>query len=299
MTPKTIAVAGASGLIASATLPRLEAAGWNVVRLVRKPARHAGERSWDPTAETAGLFEGCQAVLNLAGHSIADWPWTRSTRRKILESRLAATSTLAKAAKAQGVETFVNGSAIGYYGNQADRELPESSPAGTGFLAEVCQAWERALSPLASSATRTVVLRTGIVLASRGGSLPPQWNASRRGLGAILGYGSQWISWIQLEDVSRAIAHLLADPRLHGPVNLCAPNPVRQREFAGALDMAVGRKTRLRAPSWVLRTLLGKFADELLLASQRGVPTALTESGFTWEFPRIHDALGRLRSEFA
>ncbi|MBK9575448.1 MAG: TIGR01777 family protein [Fibrobacteres bacterium] len=300
MTSKTIAVAGASGLIASAAIPQLEASGWSVVRLVRRSARHAGERKWDPREKAPhGLLDGCQAVLNLCGHSIADWPWTKSTRRSILESRVLATSSLAKAAVGAGIETFVNGSAMGYYGSQGDRPLSEFSPTGAGFLAEVCRSWERALSPLDGKSTRTAELRTGIVLSSRGGSLPPQWRAWKRGLGAILGDGSQWTPWIQLEDAARAIVHILEQPGLHGPINLCSPHPAIQRDFSHALATAVGSTTRLRAPGWLLRGLLGDFATELLLSSHRGDPKVLTESGFTWNFPRLEEALAKIRSEFA
>lgn len=300
MTSKTIAVAGASGLIASATIPQLEGAGWTVVRLVRRTARHAGERTWDPRNEVPPeVLAGCQAVLNLCGHSIADWPWTRSTRRAILDSRVLATSNLAQAALGAGVETFLNGSAMGFYGSQGDTPLSESAPTGAGFLADVCRAWERALSPLDGKPARTVALRTGIVLSSRGGSLPPQWRAWKHGLGAILGDGSQWIPWIQLEDMGRAIVHILEQPGLRGPINLCSPHPVRQREFSQAMDSTVGATTRMRAPAWILRGLLGDFATELLLSSQRGDPKVLTESGFAWNFPRLGEALGKIRSEFA
>lgn len=300
MDSKTIAIAGASGLIARATIPLLNASGWKVILLVRRSAQHANERTWQPGDTLPDhVLEGCQAVLNLCGHSIADWPWTRPTCKRILESRVLSTETLARAAHRQGVATFLSGSAIGYYASQGDAPLTENHPAGTGFLAEVCRAWEQALAPLEGTSTRVVALRTGIVLSLLGGSLPAQWRAWRLGLGAILGEGSQWISWIHLQDQARAIVHLLETPGVRGPVNLCTPYPVRQRDFSDALDATLQTKTRLRAPASLLRLSLGRFADQLLLASQNARPQALMESGFAWKFPRIGEALRDLRSEFA
>ncbi|HNY31939.1 MAG TPA: TIGR01777 family oxidoreductase [Fibrobacteria bacterium] len=300
MDTKRIAVAGSSGLIASRTIPYLEAAGWKVLRLVRRPARHGGERTWDPRAAMSpGLLEGCGAVLNLCGHSISDWPWTRSTRRAIRTSRVETTSALARVARQSGVGVFINGSAMGFYGNRGDLHVPETTAGGGGFLAEVCRDWEEALSPLQGSATRVVALRTGIVLSSRGGSLPPQWNAWRRGLGAILGSGEQWIPWIHLEDAARAIVHVLEDHGSHGAVNLCSPTPVRQREFSKSLDSLSGSTTRLKVPAWLLAGLLGDFARELLLSGQRGVPELLSGSGFSWNHPDLRDALEGIRSELS
>lgn len=300
MNSKTIAVAGAGGLIARATIPLLKDSGWRVIRLVRRPALRPDERTWQPDRPLADhVLEGCRAVLNLSGHSIADWPWTTATRRLILESRVRSTGNLAHAAGRHRVETFLNGSAIGYYGSRGDVPLEENHPAGTGFLAEVCGAWERALSPLDGSPTRVVKLRTGIVLSLAGGSLPGQWKAWKLGLGSILGDGTQWIPWIHLQDQARAIVHLLESPGFEGPVNLCTPYPVRQREFSDVLDATLQAKTRLRVPASLLRLALGGFADQLLLASQNARPHALMESGFEWRFPRLGEALREIRSESA
>ena len=289
-----VAVTGSHGLIGTALCNALTAAGHDVVRLVRSGGGDGTVR-WDPAAGTidaAGL-EGVDAVVNLAGASIASGRWTDARKQAILESRTVGTRTLAEAlaSLSSPPKVFLSGSAIGFYGDRGDEELTEDSAAGTGFLSDVVVAWEAAARPAVDAGVRTAFLRTGIVLDAHDGALPRMATPVRFGVGGRLGDGRQWMSWITLADEVGAIMHLL-DADVAGPVNLTAPEPATNAALTRALGEVLHRPTFMPVPKFALRTLLGReLADELLLASQRVLPTKLLASGYTFSSDTIVPAL--------
>lgn len=293
----TIAVTGSSGLIGSALVERLRADGHTVRPIVRREAR-AGEVRWDPVAgtiDTAGL-EGVDAVVHLAGAGIGDHRWTDQYKAEIRASRTRGTELLARALA--GLDhrptVLLSGSAIGYYGASQTQTFDETSPAGSGFLAEVCQEWEAATAPAEQAGIRVAHLRTGIVLSPRGGALAKLLPLYRFGLGGKLGSGRQWQSWISLDDEVAAIVHLLTAD-VHGPVNLTAPNPVTQREFSQTLARVLKRPAFLPVPSFGPRLLLGReLAENLLFTGQRVEPTVLPASGYQFQHPELEGALRAL-----
>jgi uncharacterized protein (TIGR01777 family) len=300
----TVAVTGSRGLIGSALVPFLTAGGHRVVRLVTGGAKSPGADDgttwtpWDPTAPLPpAALAGVDAVIHLAGDNIAGSRWTRAKRRRLRESRVGPTRRVAEAAAAAGVRVFVGGSAVGIYGDRGDEELTEASPPGTGFLADLCREWEEAAEPAAAAGARVVNLRTGIVLSPRGGALAKQLPAFRLGGGAVLGGGRQWVSWVGLGDAVGAIHHALMTDAVRGPVNVVAPEPVTNREFAKTLGTVLGRPVLLTVPGPALRLAVGRMADEALLAGQRVRPRALEASGFACDRPgleaELRFALGR------
>jgi uncharacterized protein (TIGR01777 family) len=266
-----------------------------VHRLVRREARSAREISWDPSRgglDPAAL-RGLDAVLNLGGAGLASRPWTSSYRDEILRSRTEPTVLLARtlASMPDGPRVLLQASAVGYYGDRGSEVLTETSARGTGFLADVVDAWEDAAGPAVDAGVRVVQLRTGSMALSRsgGGSSGLLLTAIRLGVGGPLGSGENTWSWITVPDHARAVHHLL-ESDVHGPVNLTAPVPARQRELIGALAAAVHRPALLRVPEPLLRLALRDVADDLLLSSQRALPTVLEASGFTWAHPTLADA---------
>ena len=289
-----IVVTGSSGLIGTALVRQLRADGHRVVGLVRR-APKVDEIQWDPAAGQlrGGDLEGVDAVVHLAGAGIADHRWTASYKQEILRSRVDSTLLLARtlASLDRPPPVWLSGSAIGIYGARGDEELDETSQAGTGFLAEVCEAWEQSTEPAAASGIRVAHLRTGIVLTARGGALAKQLPLFKLGLGGKLGSGHQWQSWISLDDEVRAIAHLLAAD-VHGPVNLAAPNPVTNAEFTDVLARVLHRPHLPAIPSFGPKLLLGaELADHLLFTGQRVRPRALSVSGFSFSHPELEPAL--------
>ena len=289
-----IVVSGASGLIGSALVPHLSSRGHEVTRLVRRAAK-AGESQWDPARGVidAQLVGAADAIIHLSGAGIGDKRWSNSYKREILDSRVKSTkllaSVIAGAAKRPGV--FLSGSAIGYYGARGDEMLDESSTAGTGFLADVCKEWEAAAK---GAGTRTVFLRTGIVLSPAGGALKKQLPLFRAGLGGKFGRGDQWQSWISIDDEVAAIEHLLTGS-VQGPVNLTAPAPVTNAEFATVLGKVLHRPALLPVPSIGPKLLLGgELAEALLFTGQRVIPRALSSSGFQFAHPTLEIALRAL-----
>jgi uncharacterized protein len=286
-----IAIAGSTGLVGSALCARLRSRDIQVRRLVRTRKGRPDEIAWDPARETPpDLLAGCDAVVNLAGEPVSR-RWTRAVRKRILESRVATTSTLALACVRAGVPVLVNASATGWYGDRGDEILDERSPCGGGFLADVCVAWEHALRPARETGARTVSCRFGMVLSARGGALSRMRPVFQAGLGGALGTGRQWMPWIHLSDAVSVLEHALRRPDLEGPLLATAPQAVRQSEFAARFAQSLGRKARLRVPAWILRTVLGDMADELLLCSQRCQPRRLAETEFVWTFPGLDGAL--------
>ncbi|MFD8914920.1 TIGR01777 family oxidoreductase [Streptomyces sp. NPDC059575] len=289
-----IAVAGASGLIGSALVRSLRADGHEVVRLVRHEPRGEDEVRWAPerqTVDAAGL-SGCDVVVNLAGAGVGDKRWTPEYKRLIRDSRVLGTATLAEAAAAlpEPPRVFVNGSAIGYYGDTGDRITDESAPPGDGFLPSVCEEWEEAAAPVREAGVRTVFVRTGLVVASGGGAWGRLFPLFKAGLGGRLGNGRQYWSYIALHDEVAAIRHLIDRADLSGPFNLTAPDPLTNQQITEAMGRVLHRPTPFPVPAAVLRAVLGEMAGDVL-GSQRVVPRRLLESGFAFAFPGIEDAI--------
>ncbi|MFE4996730.1 TIGR01777 family oxidoreductase [Streptomyces mirabilis] len=289
-----IAIAGASGLIGSALTRSLTADGHEVVRLVRRAPRGKDEVRWDPDGQrmdAAGLA-GCAVVVNLAGAGVASRRWTEAYKRKILDSRVRGTATLAAAVASldERPRVFVNGSAIGFYGETGDRVVDESAPPGEGFLPSVCVAWEGAAEPAREAGVRTVFARTGLVVAREGGAWGKLFPLFRAGLGGRMGDGRQYWSYISLHDEVAAIRHLIDTSSLSGPVNLTAPTPLTNREITEAMGRVLHRPTVFPTPAPLLRLALGDMSGDIL-GSQRVHPTRLLSSGFTFAFPTIEGAL--------
>ncbi|NKX54914.1 TIGR01777 family oxidoreductase [Arthrobacter mobilis] len=284
-----VLIAGASGLIGSALARLLETRGHTVSRLVRRPARSAAEVPWDPAAGSLDprAVSGQDAVVNLAGSALHLRPWTRSTKEDLLSSRVGSTRTLAAAMAAaeQPPGVFISQSGSGYYGDRGDEVLTEEAASGDLFMSAVCRAWEHAVL---GAPGRTVVTRTGIVMAPQAGALPRLLLPVRLGVGGPPGSGRQWWPWITLEDEAAALAFLL-EADLSGPVNLCAPEPARAGELVAAVAAALGRPARFRAPEAVLKAALGEMAENLVLPSARMLPSRLTAAGFAFAQPAVAD----------
>lgn len=290
-----IAVTGAGGLLGSAIASSLAHAGHDVLRLVRRaPRPGGGEIRWDPDAGTIDPeLGGVVAAIHLAGESIAARRWTDATRSRIRGSRVRGTRLLAEtlAALAPRPRVLISASAVGYYGDRGATLLDETCGRGSGFLAEVAEAWERAADPARKAGIRVVHLRIGVVLARRGGALAQLLPPFRLGLGGRLGGGRQYWSWIALGDLVEVVNHLLDRDDLDGPVNAVTPRPVTNSEFATTLARVLGRPAVLPVPAPVLRLMLGAMADEMLLASTRAIPARLTSSGFVFRHPELDGAL--------
>ena len=290
-----IAITGASGLIGTALTSHLRGNGHETVALVRRPATSPAEITWDPSTGklNARAFEGIDAVVHLAGAGIGDKRWSDSYKREILESRTRSTELLAQRMTEidQKPSIFLSGSAIGIYGVRGDEELDESATHGSGFLADVCERWERATGPAEAAGIRTVHLRTGIVLSTQGGALKKQLPLFKLGVGGRFGNGRQWQSWISITDEVRAISHLLAS-KVSGAVNLTAPTPVTNAEFTKTLASVVKRPAVLPIPSFGPKALLGsELADALLFTGQRVVPKALLNDGYVFTHADLESAL--------
>ncbi|AMW10055.1 epimerase [Streptomyces qaidamensis] len=291
-----IAVAGASGLIGGALVRSLTADGHEVRRLVRGTPRAAGEIRWDPEGgrvDAAGLA-GCHAVVNLAGAGVGDRRWTDAYKQRIRDSRVNGTAALAGAVASLDAKerprVFVNGSGIGYYGETGERPADESTPAGEGFLPELCVEWEGATAPAQKAGVRTVFTRTGLVVSREGGAWARLFPLFRAGAGGRMGDGRQYWSFVALHDEVAAIRHLIDTDGLSGPFNVTAPNPVTNREITAAMGRVLHRPTLFPVPAAVLRTVLGEMAGDVL-GSVRVLPTRLLESGFRFAFPEIEGAI--------
>ncbi|WP_329409150.1 TIGR01777 family oxidoreductase [Streptomyces sp. NBC_00704] len=289
-----IAVAGASGLIGSALVRSLASDGHEVRRLVRRAPRGADEVRWDPErgrVDAAGLA-GCDVVVNLAGAGVGERRWSEAYKRRMHDSRVHGTAALAKAVAALDAppRVFVNGSAMGYYGETGERIVDEGAPAGSGFLPELCVEWEAAAAPARDAGVRTVLVRTGLVVARGGGAWGKLFPLFTAGLGGRLGDGRQYWSYIALHDEVAAIRHLVDRDDLSGPFNLTAPEPRTNREITEAMGRVLHRPALFPVPAPVLRTVLGEMAGDVL-GSARVVPKRLLESGFVFAFPGIEDAI--------
>jgi uncharacterized protein (TIGR01777 family) len=290
-----IAVTGSSGLIGTALVAALQADGHQVIRLVRAAPTGAGTIAWDPRADR-GLdprsLDGVSAVVHLAGAGVADRRWSDSYKAEIRDSRVQGTKALVSALTAMSTPpgVLLSGSAIGWYGDAGGREVDESSPAGTGFLADVVRDWETAAGAAGQAGVRVVTMRTGLVLSPSGGVLGRLLPLFRLGLGAKLGPGTQVISWVGLSELVAIIRFLLAHDDVSGPVNATTPNPVTNQEFTAALATAVHRPAVFAVPVPVLRAAIGGASSELL-SSARVLPKRLLAAGYQYRHPGIAGAL--------
>ena len=290
--PQRIAVTGSTGLIGSALVGHLKSEGHTVQRLVRRPAVSPEEVTWDPKHGTVDLdaLAGVDAIIHLAGANVGDKRWTKKYRAEILNSRLLGTTTIASAVATLKPSLFICASAMGYYGETGNRAVIESDRPGNDFLATVCKEWEAA-ADLAGD-VRTVKLRTGLVLDPADGALGKMLPLFRFGFGGKLGSGKQWWSWITLHDVIRAITFAIEN-EISGPINLTSPNPSTNQEFTAALARALRRPALLPVPGFALKITLGGFASEIL-GSKKVLPQALTDAGFTFDYPHLGPAIAEL-----
>jgi hypothetical protein len=273
----------------------LRAQGHEVVRLVR--SRSTSDplvAYWNPeTPEIeSDRLNGIQAVIHLAGETVAG-RWTAEKKRQIRDSRIDGTSLLRETLGSLGEppKIVICASAIGYYGDRGEEELIESCSPGAGFLAEVCRDWENAMKPLSAKDVRVVWLRFGVVLSKNGGALANMLGPFRMGLGGRLGSGSQYMSWIALEDAIAVVRFVLEKNEISGPVNVASPSPVTNREFTKALGRVLRRPTILPMPRFAARAAFGQMADELLLSSARAVPATLQSHGLCFQFPDLEGTL--------
>jgi uncharacterized protein (TIGR01777 family) len=289
----TVAIAGSSGLIGSALVTALRTADHQVLRIVRRAPANASELHWDPDSGEldADALDGIDAVVNLCGINIGRRRWSGAFKQNLRDSRITPTEVLSAAVADAGVGVLVSASAVGYYGDTRDRAVDETALAGRGFLAQLCKDWEAATAPAREAGARVALARTGVVLASSGGALRQLRPLFSVGLGARLGRGRQYMSWISLEDQVRALQFAISDSRLSGPVNLTGPAPVTNAEFTAALGRAVNRPTPLMMPGFAVRAALGEFADETLLSGQRAIPAVLERAGFEFHHNTVGEAL--------
>jgi uncharacterized protein len=292
--PLKVAITGASGLIGTSLAAYLTTAGHEVVKFVRREAHAPDEVSWDPAAGRLDPqhLEGVNAFVNLAGATIGT-VWTPKRKAAIMDSRRQATETLAAAIGQMQAppKVLVSSSAVGAYGSRGGLALTEESELGDGYLADVCRVWEAAAMRAGESGVRVVTPRQGIVMSAAGGVLAQELLAFKAGLGPRLGDGTQWFSWVALDDVLGAFEWLLHDEELAGPVNLTAPEAVTNLEFTKTLAHVLHRPAVLFAPQRVVTATLGGMAQEMLLASQRAVPMRLSRRGFRFTFPELEPAL--------
>ena len=298
MSPRTIAITGASGLIGTALADHLTRRGDRVVRFTRSGSSSNDTIAWNPAsgAIDSERLRGVDAVVHMAGAGIGDKRWTDSYKREILESRTKSTSLLAStlASLSDGPKVLLSGSAIGYYGESETASFTEGSAPGSGFLADVCVQWEAATDVAEKAGIRVAHLRTGIVLSPRGGALKKLLPLFKIGAGGRMGSGRQWQSWISIDDEVQAIDHLLSSS-VSGAVNLTAPQPVTQAEFTKTLARVLKRPAFVPVPSFGPKLLLGsELADALLFTGQRVEPKVLLADGYGFVHRDLESALRSL-----
>ncbi len=289
-----IVVAGASGLVGSVLVSKLKAEGAEVTRLVRSAAK-SGEIEWHPDRGSidAPALEGLDAVINLAGDGIADGRWTKEKKRRIKDSRVNGTRLLSEtmANLSRKPRTFINASAVGFYGSRGDELVDEYSGPGEGFLASVCRQWESATAPAEQAGIRVVKLRLGVILTPDGGIMGSMLRPFKLGLGGKVGSGKQVISWVAMDDVVAAISFILHTESLRGPINAVAPHPVTNEEFTKTLGRVLSRPTFMAMPGFAARLAFGEMADEMMLSSTRVAGKVLNDAGFKFQYPELEGAV--------
>jgi uncharacterized protein (TIGR01777 family) len=296
-----IAITGATGLVGTKLATHLAAQSHEVLRVTRGPKSDSTVH-WDPEKNEidAVPLEGCEAIVHLAGENIASRRWNAAQKNRIRESRVRGTNLLCQtlANLEFKPQVLISASATGFYGDRGDYECDETSACGTGFLPDVCVAWEAATEPAMHAGIRVVNLRTGLVLSRNGGALVKMLLPFQFGLGGVVGSGKQYWSWITLHDLVMAVDHCLKSEWLRGPVNAVAPNPVTNYEFTKTLGRVLRRPTIFPMPAFAARLALGEMADALLLASTRVVPKKLLESGFSFESPELEAGLRKVLTKY-
>lgn len=300
---------GGSGLIGRSLAATLERDGVEVTRYRRNRSGRGGgaaqgssiaesTASWDPPAGSIQIapLERADAVVNLAGESLADGPWTRARKQRIWNSRIDTTALLAKtlAGLSHKPKVLVNASAVGFYGDRGHNHVTEDSERGAGFLAELCEAWEAATLPAIEAGIRVVNMRFGVVLTAEGGALAKMLPMFRRGLGGRFGDGEQAMPWIALTDAVGTVRFAIMCSELRGPVNAVAPDLITNAELTAGLSRALAKPARLPMPAFALRMVLGEMANETLLGGARVHPRKLEIAGYRFEYPRLEDALPAL-----
>jgi uncharacterized protein len=291
-----VVVSGASGLIGKALRGSLEQDGVEVTQLVRGAPGGVTQVHWDPQARAGGLdpavLSGADAVVHLSGAPVAGGRWTGARKKVLRDSRIVSTRSLIEAMLASAVPppVLLCGSAIGWYGDTGDREVDETAPAGSGFLARLVEDWEAATAPASAAGIRVANLRSGVVLSGQGGMLRPLRPLFKLGLGARIGDGRQYLSWIEVADWVAAARYLLTAGDVAGPVNMTSPEPVTNAQFTAAFAAAVHRPALLWVPGPLMQVALGELSGELL-GSARVRPARLEQAGFAFRYPGIGPAL--------
>lgn len=291
-----ILITGGSGFIGRALTAYFTQQGHSVVPLRRGSTTPP---YWQPEQGLIDLGgQRFDVVIHLAGENIAKGRWTKKKKAKILSSRVQGTQCIAEYfSQAQNrPKLVICSSAVGIYGDRGAEQLTEASEHGTGFLAQVCQQWEAALAPVVDAGVRVVNIRLGMVLAAHGGALAQMLVPFKMGLGCVFGNGEQYMSWIALTDVVHAVEHIMVNENLSGPINLCSPQPVTNRQFTKTLGRCLHRPTFLPLPSFIAKIVFGEMADALLLSSSRIVPIKLIESGYRFQHATLDSALAGCRT---
>jgi uncharacterized protein (TIGR01777 family) len=296
---QTVVVTGASGLIGKRLVAALQARGQRVLRAVRREVRDPSkEFRWDPARGEIDRdkLTGVDAVVHLAGANVAGQRWTAAYKKVLLDSRVNGTRLISETIASLDPKPHVLAcaSAIGYYGDRGDEFVDETSSSGAGFLPEVCLQWEGACQPVRDAGIRVANMRIGVVLSPEGGALAKMLTPFKLGLGGVIGSGQQFISWIALDDVVRAIEHTLDHDPLAGPVNLVAPKPATNYDFTKTLGKVLSRPTIFPMPAFAAQLAFGEMAEELLLSSTRVAPRALDQSGFEFQYADLEAALRHL-----
>jgi uncharacterized protein (TIGR01777 family) len=293
-----IVIAGSSGLIGTELVKSLREDGHEVVRLVRRKPVASTEVFWDPAngeIDSTSLA-GSEVFINLAGAGVGDNRWTQKYKQLILSSRVDSTSLLARTAAQVKPKVFIAGSAIGWYGDTADTAVDESAGPGTGFLADVVVAWERAAQPAKDAGVRVVHARTGLVAAKNGGAWARLLPLFKLGVGGKLGSGKQYWSFISMRDEISALKFLITQESISGPVNLTAPKPATNAQVTRAMSKIFKRLAIFPVPACALKAVLGEFSQEVL-GSARVIPKVLLDSGFKFQDPDIESAMRTLAAK--
>ena len=293
-----IVIAGSSGLIGTELVTSLRSDGHEVIKLVRRKPAASSEVYWNPAAGEidSSALVGCDVIINLAGAGVGDRRWSNSYKELIRSSRVDTTSLLAETAADLKLKVFIAGSAIGWYGDTADRQVDETSPPGEGFLAEVVVAWETASKPARDAGVRVVNIRTGLVASKHGGAWAKLLPIFKLGAGGKLGSGKQYWSFISMRDEIAAIKFLIDSPNISGPVNLTAPQPATNAEVTKAMAKVFRRPALFPVPAFALKTVLGEFSQEVL-GSSRVIPKVLLDNGFKFADPDIESAMRTLATK--